>query len=76
LIKQLLAGAKAVQIASTLYKNGPEQIGEMIRDLEEWMDRKGYKSIDDFRGKLSYGKVKDHALLERVQFMKYFQSFK
>ncbi len=76
LIKQLLAGAKAVQIASTLYKNGPEQIGEMIRDLEEWMDRKGYKSINDFRGKLSYGKVKDHALLERVQFMKYFQSFK
>ncbi len=71
-IKQLLAGAKAVQVASTLYKNGPEQIGAMLRDLEEWMNRKGYKSINDFRGKLSYGKVKDPALLERVQFMKYF----
>ncbi len=75
MIKQLLAGAKAVQIASTLYKNGMGQIGIMINELKDWMERKGYESIEDFRGKLSYGKLKDPALLERVQFMKYFGGY-
>ncbi len=74
-IKQLLAGAKAVQLASTLYKNGPEQIGVMLKELEEWMNKKGYNSLDDFRGKLSYGKVDNPALLQRVQFMKHFGTF-
>jgi len=74
-VKQLLAGAKAVQVASTLYKNGPEQIGVMLKELEEWMNKKGYNSIDDFRGKLSYGKVDNPSLLQRVQFIKYFGTF-
>ncbi len=75
-IKQLLAGATAVQIASTLYKNGPEVIGSMLNNLETWMGKKGYESLDDFRGKLNYGNVKDTALFERVQFMKHFGSQK
>ncbi len=33
LVKQLLAGADAVQIASTLYKNGTEQIEKMLFSL-------------------------------------------
>ncbi len=74
-IKQVLAGAKAVQVASTLYKNGPEQIGVMLKELEDWMNKKGYNSLDDFRGKLSYGKVDNPSLLQRVQFMKYFGTF-
>ena len=75
-VKQVLAGAKAVQIASTLYKDGPEQIGKMLTTLEEWMNKKGYSSLDDFRGKMSYGKVSNPALYERVQFMKHFGSKK
>jgi len=75
-IKQLLAGATAVQVASTLYKNGPEQIAVMLNELENWMTNKGYESLADFKGKLSYKNVKDPALYERVQFMKYFGSHK
>ena len=75
-VKQILAGAKAVQVASTLYKNGTEQIGKMLSTLESWMDEKGYSSIEDFRGKMSYGKVSNPALYERVQFMKHFGGHK
>jgi len=75
-VKQILAGAKAVQVASTLYKNGTEQIGKMLSTLESWMDKKGYSSIEDFRGKMSYGKVSNPALYERVQFMKHFGGHK
>jgi dihydroorotate dehydrogenase (fumarate) len=42
------------------------------RELEEWMEKKGFASIDDFRGKLSYHSLKDPVIYERSQFMKYF----
>ena len=55
LIKQILAGANAVQVASTLYKNGKGQITEMLKTLEEWMDKKRYSSLADFRGNRKRG---------------------
>ena len=72
LIKQLLAGADAVQVASTLYENGKGRIGEMLKTLEEWMEGKGYGSLSDFKGKMSQAKSSNPAAYERVQFMKYF----
>jgi dihydroorotate dehydrogenase (fumarate) len=72
LIKQLLAGADAVQVASTLYQNGKGRIGEMLKTLEEWMEGKGYNKLSDFRGKMSQAKSSNPAAYERVQFMKYF----
>ena len=75
-IKQLLAGAHAVEIASTLYKNGNSQIQTMLNELENWMNRKEYTSIDQFRGLLSQSKSSNPAAYERVQFMKYFRGFR
>jgi len=72
LIKQLLAGAKAVQIASVLYKKGFKEIGSMLEDLENWMERKNFTSLDQFTGHLSVKKTDNPAAFERVQFMKHF----
>lgn len=72
LIKQILAGADAVQIASTLYKNGKGQIGEMLKTLEEWMAKQDFSKLADFKGKMSQAKSSNPAAYERVQFMKYF----
>lgn len=73
-IKLLLAGASAVQVCSVLYKNGIGHISSMISELEIWMDQQGFKSIEDFKGKLSYRNISDPSLYERSQFMKYFSS--
>lgn len=67
-VKQLLAGAASTQICSTLYKNGIEQLSEIIEGLEQWMDRKGFKHIRDFRGKVG-GATLQKAAFERMQFM-------
>ncbi len=75
-IKQLLGGAKVVELASTIYNNGYERIGEMLKDIEEWMESKNFKSIDEFRGKMSQDGSKEPAAYERVQFMKYFRTYK
>ncbi len=72
LIKQLLAGAAAVQVASTIYQNGIGQIQVMLDSLEGWMKSKSFDNLSQFRGKLSQGKSTDPAIYERVQFMRYF----
>lgn len=71
-IKQLLAGANAVQVASTLYRNGFPRIQKMLDEVEEWMNSKKFKTISEFRGKMSQSKSDDPAAFERVQFMKHF----
>ncbi len=75
MIKQILAGAKAVEVASALYINGPEYIQNMLSELQQWMESKGYSSIDEFRGLMSQGMSQNAAAYERVQFMRYFRGF-
>jgi len=72
IVKQLLAGATAVQVCSAVYRNGKEHVTFMIKQLEQWMDTNGYSSLDEFRGKMSQVKTYNPAAFERVQFMKYF----
>ena len=68
-IKMLLAGSDAVQIVSTLYKNKISHISTILKTIEEWMDRKGYATIDDFRGKLSRKNSKDPYVYLRAQYV-------
>lgn len=72
MIKQLLVGASAVQIVSSIYKHGSSHIQEMLNGLDEWMEEKSYEKISDFKGKLSYDKASNPAAFERIQFMKYY----
>jgi len=74
-IKQILAGANAVQVVSAIYKHGGEKIAEMLHQLESWMDKQNFASIDQFRGKMSQVSSDNPAAFERVQFMKYFRGF-
>lgn len=71
-IKQLLAGANAVQMVSSLYNNGPEFLQTTLKAIEIWMEDHEYTSIDEFRGKMSQAQSNNPAAYERVQFMKYF----
>lgn len=71
-VKLLLAGATTVQVVSCLYKNGVSYLRDLNNGLTSWMEKKGYESIDKFRGKLAV-QPNDHASVAmRTQFMKYF----
>ena len=52
--EHILCGAGIVQIGTTLQKEGPEAFSRITRELKEIMDEKGYKTLEDFRGKLKY----------------------
>jgi len=68
-IKMILAGADAVQMVSTVYRNQPSVVADILLDLNKWMDEKGYKSLDDFRGKLSRKNLKDPFAYRRAQYV-------
>ena len=68
--KALLAGATAVQTVSALFREGPAHIRTMTRDLEGWMAAKGYKTLADFRGKLSQRNVSDPWAYTRAQYVR------
>jgi dihydroorotate dehydrogenase (fumarate) len=75
-IKMLLAGASAIQVVSTLYKNGPEQISSMLDELKNWMTEQEFYAIEQFRGKISRKYGADPAAFERMQFMKHFSEIR
>jgi dihydroorotate dehydrogenase (fumarate) len=69
LVKVILAGASAVQVCTTIYKNGPDIISIMLNDLDNWMGAHGYKTIGQFKGKILQGREKTGSF-ERIQFMR------
>ncbi len=68
-IKMILAGADCVQIVSTVYLNQIEVITSMIQEIEKWMDSRDYRTIKDFRGKLSKKNSENKLPYHRVQYM-------
>jgi dihydroorotate dehydrogenase (fumarate) len=75
IVKAILAGAVCVEIATAIYKNGPQYITKMLDQINGWMQKHGYESINDFRGKSSDTQVKNPQVFERAQFMKYFSDY-
>ncbi len=50
IVKYILAGATTVQTCTAIYLEGYEVINKFNRGLAEYMDRKGYATLDEFRG--------------------------
>lgn len=73
-VKALLVGASTVQLCSTVYKNGVEVFGRFNKFLTDYMERKGFDSVAEMKGKLNYSNIEDPTTFERVQFLKVFGS--
>ena len=69
-VEVLLAGADVFQAVSTLYKNSLDQIGVILKGIEDWMDKKGYTSLSDFRGNLSVENSTNKFMYHRAQYVK------
>jgi len=68
-VKMILAGADCVQVVSTIYKNKISYISNILSDIESWMASKKYKSLEDFRGKLSNKSINDPFVYKRAQYV-------
>ena len=69
-VKQLLVGAKTVQMCSALLKNGIEYLGTVLTEVTEWMEEHHYRRIEDFRGDLCQERSEHPEIYERSQYIK------
>lgn len=65
----LLAGADVVMTASALLRHGPEHAAVLLEGLSTWMARKGFHTIDEFRGMLAVPAA-DGAAYERAGYVR------
>lgn len=71
-IKNIMAGAKAIQIASVLYNKGISEIAVILKETEKLFAELNISSIPDICGIAAQDNITHPAVYERSQFMKYF----
>ena len=71
-VKAILSGAAAVEVASSIIKQGAGWIAEANEGIKCWQDSKGFGSIEDYRGKLNASDPDHYDKLIRTQFIKNF----
>ena len=71
-VKSILSGAAAVEVASPIIRGGASWISEANAGLEKWQQDNGYESVNDFKGKLNAAEPENADKLMRTQFLKYF----
>ncbi len=78
IVKAILAGASAVEVCSTLYREesrAAEWIATAIKMIEEWQERKGYNSIAEFCGVMNNSNEEHRSTVMRGQFLKHFGTY-
>ena len=75
-LKGLMGGAKVTMMASELLQNGVHRIGDVVRDLERWMEEHEYESVTQMQGSMSQLNVAEPAAFERANYMKMLQSWR
>lgn len=71
-IKQIMAGAQAVQVCSVLYRNGLSYLETIHQEMKEWMEKNKYETLKPFAGSMSHLNADSPVAYHRVQFMKHF----
>jgi len=75
-VKYLMAGADAVMTTSALLKHGIGFLTTLVDELQAWMERKGYVSIEQMKGSMSQQNVADPSAFERANYIKILESYK
>jgi dihydroorotate dehydrogenase (fumarate) len=75
-IKYLMAGADVVMSTSALLRHGPSWLSRVITNLTEWMERKGYDSVDQLRGSMSQKSLPDSMAFVRGNYIRILESYK
>jgi hypothetical protein len=57
-------------MTSALLRNGPDHLRSLEVGLRDWMDRHGFETLDQLRGRLSQRSVPDPATFERANYIK------
>ena len=72
-VKATMTGAHVCQLVSALIANGPGHIGNLLKELNEWMAENDWASLEEMRGNMSFHRVPDPGAYERDAFRRMFR---
>lgn len=75
-IKYVMAGADAVMTASALLHHDIPFVGTMLKEMEEWMQKNEYESVEQMKGCMSQQNVAEPTMYERANYLKTLGSYK
>jgi dihydroorotate dehydrogenase (fumarate) len=75
-LKLTMVGADATMMCSALLMHGPEHIGKVLKDVEQWMKEHEYESIEQMKGSLSHKSIAEPSAYERANYMKALNRYK
>ena len=74
-LKALLVGANVVQLCSVLLQHGPQRVAQLLGEVNEWLDRHEYDSVQQAQGSLSHRNAADPGAFERDSYISVLDSF-
>lgn len=75
-LKGLMAGARVTMMASELLENGVGRIGQILQEMQTWMEEHEYSSVQQMIGSVSQKKVAEPAAFERANYVKTIGSYR
>jgi dihydroorotate dehydrogenase (fumarate) len=74
-VKSMMAGAKVTQLASALLQNGIGYLRPLRNQLEAWLEKNEYQSIEQMQGSMSQKNVPNPKAFQRANYMKVLSSY-
>ena len=75
-LKLVMVGADVTMMCSALLMHGPDHIGKVLKNVEQWMKEHEYESIEQMKGSLSHKSIADPSAYERANYMKALNRYK
>jgi len=67
-VKLILAGADATMTTAALLRHGAEHVGALVSGLEGWLDERGYDSVTQAKGSVSFSKAAEPEAYQRANY--------
>jgi dihydroorotate dehydrogenase (fumarate) len=75
-LKAIMSGVDAVQMASALLKYGEEHVATVLSQVRAWMEEKEYTSIEQMKGSISMVHTDNPAAYQRSSYMRALQTYR
>jgi dihydroorotate dehydrogenase (fumarate) len=67
-VKLILAGADATMTTAALLRHGPGHVETLVSGLETWLDERGYSSVAQAKGSVSFSKAAEPEAYQRANY--------
>jgi dihydroorotate dehydrogenase (fumarate) len=74
-VKSMMAGAKVTMLASALLQNGIGYLRPLRNQLEAWLERREYESVQQMQGSMSQRNVPNPKAFQRSNYMRVLSSY-